>query len=399
MQKTQLRILKSMTGHDFNFVPATQNKFGVKYYEYVCKNDAEYHNIAGAFNQCENVFYTALEHNDGTCSIIVLENQFDKNHVENVSYGYVDDISKLKPIGKLHGNNVFLEPILTRTGKASEIVSHSNRAVVVVNINGKRLPFYVSSGAAGKEEEYGITSGKWYPLQGISEEGWLNKMPDMNKNPYPEMDEICKILEKKFPAAKAKQDALDAKLPIANHGALLDFANSCFPEGMPYNHYGTYQFYRNHLNYLPGIIDSWRSKPTDFLEISDGQLQIPELSIMTKIQKTNLVAHCELCGDMIWLSPITSQLKNHTDGKTEDNIKQQLSRMGVDFSVIVTNDTKPGFGIPLRDFANYFNTQDKLKYNKATKKISTKKPVQKEQKTTNGILQNILKTAQNFIDK
>ena len=94
---------------------------------------------------------------------------------------------------------------------------------------------------------------------------------------------------------------------------------------------------------------------------------------MTKIQKTNLVAHCELCRDMIWLSPITSQLKNHTDGKTEDNIKQQLSRMGVDFSVIVTNDTKPGFGIPLRDFANYFNTQDKLKYNKATEKISTKK--------------------------
>ena len=50
-----------------------------------------------------------------------------------------------------------------------------NRPMVVVKVNGHNVPFYLSSGEAGKDA-LGVSSGKWYPIFGINEEsGWVNK--------------------------------------------------------------------------------------------------------------------------------------------------------------------------------------------------------------------------------
>ena len=56
--------------------------------------------------------------------------------------------------------------------RAIPIVNHDGRAIVVVNINGQRVPYYLSSGSVPKE---GVEPGKWYPIFGVGPDGWINK--------------------------------------------------------------------------------------------------------------------------------------------------------------------------------------------------------------------------------
>ncbi len=56
--------------------------------------------------------------------------------------------------------------------RAIPIVNHDGRAMVVVKVNGERVPFYLSSGSVPKE---GIIPGQWYPTFGIGPDGWINK--------------------------------------------------------------------------------------------------------------------------------------------------------------------------------------------------------------------------------
>lgn len=367
MQQRQLEKLSQMTGVDFNFVPANKNQFGVKYYEHRCLNDDEYFKIAGDLNQYENVIYTCLEYPDGTSSIVVLQNNLDKKRLENILWGRVGDLEQTKPIGKIHGNDVFLDLIKTQTNQCASIVSHSNRAVAVVVINGHRLPFYVSSGISGKDTEYGIPSGKWYPLQGISRAGWLNKMPEMNKSTYQELDQICEMLEQKFPAKIFKQRALNGDIPVADNTALLESANNDFIEGTPLNEFISYQYYRNHIIYLPAVIDAWCSAPKDFLEITNGALQIYELNILEKIRKTNIMANSVLNGDIIWFKPVPNQLE--TDAETIQGIQEQLDRLNVS-SVYVSSDKYVGIGVPVDKLDNFLhNKQTQKDFTTAAKKL------------------------------
>ena len=55
----------------------------------------------------------------------------------------------------------------------SEYVSLNGRFIKLVDVNGIKVPFYLSTGRAGKEN---VPEGKWYPIFGVSTAtGWLNK--------------------------------------------------------------------------------------------------------------------------------------------------------------------------------------------------------------------------------
>lgn len=54
----------------------------------------------------------------------------------------------------------------------NNIVNFNKRHIVLVNINGFHLPFYKSTGEAGKKN---VPPGHWYPIFGIGQYGWLNK--------------------------------------------------------------------------------------------------------------------------------------------------------------------------------------------------------------------------------
>lgn len=50
--------------------------------------------------------------------------------------------------------------------------SNGGRAIVVVDVGGRNIPFYVSTGSAGK---ISVPTGKWEVFWGIGETGWFNK--------------------------------------------------------------------------------------------------------------------------------------------------------------------------------------------------------------------------------
>jgi hypothetical protein len=112
----------------------------------------------------------------------------------------------------------------------------SNRKMVVVNHNGVHVPFYLSSGSAGKDdpsvpEHKRVASGKWYPHFGMGQEGlggWINKgTSDQMRNHYgsPELAHIAGLLDKHIGDIR---DSTDHPMMGASH--TMEFINSHLPE-------------------------------------------------------------------------------------------------------------------------------------------------------------------------
>ena len=63
------------------------------------------------------------------------------------------------------------QPVVKNTGE-NNIIDYSGRKIVLVNVNGVQVPFYLSTGSGGKVD---VPAGKWYPFFGIGSDGWINK--------------------------------------------------------------------------------------------------------------------------------------------------------------------------------------------------------------------------------
>ena len=83
----------------------------------------------------------------------------------------------------------------------SEIVDYRGRKIVMRNVNGVMMPFYLSTGSGGKVN---VPAGKWYPFFGIGgidedgdtkENGWLNKTSDDEINDYYGSSELRAVAE------------------------------------------------------------------------------------------------------------------------------------------------------------------------------------------------------------
>lgn len=71
-------------------------------------------------------------------------------------------------ITTINGKGVFLETL-----ESGQVVGNvSGRPVVVVNYDGHRIPFYASSGSAGKLD---VPTGEWEVFFGFGTDGWFNK--------------------------------------------------------------------------------------------------------------------------------------------------------------------------------------------------------------------------------
>lgn len=57
------------------------------------------------------------------------------------------------------------------SGEAN-IIDYGGRKIVLRNINGVQVPFYLSTGSGGKKD---VPAGKWYPFFGVGTDGWINK--------------------------------------------------------------------------------------------------------------------------------------------------------------------------------------------------------------------------------
>lgn len=75
------------------------------------------------------------------------------------------------------------------------IIDLSGRKIVMRDVNGVQVPFYLSSGQAGKKN---VAAGKWYPILGIGADGWINKGSQDEINNYygsPELRDAAQELD------------------------------------------------------------------------------------------------------------------------------------------------------------------------------------------------------------
>jgi len=75
----------------------------------------------------------------------------------------------------------------------NRLLNISGRPFVLVDIDGFLMPFYVSSGSGGKKD---VEVGKWYPVFGISEDGWFNKTSGPEINDYYGSTKLREVAEK-----------------------------------------------------------------------------------------------------------------------------------------------------------------------------------------------------------
>lgn len=69
---------------------------------------------------------------------------------------------------------------IASSGK-SRVIDMGGRKIVVLDINGFHMPFYLSTGHGGKAD---VASGKWYPIFGVGSDNWLNKLSGTEINDY-----------------------------------------------------------------------------------------------------------------------------------------------------------------------------------------------------------------------
>lgn len=117
--------------------------------------------------------------------------------------------------------NVETQKQSVSSGKA-RIIDYADRKIIVLNVNGFKMPFYLSSGHGGKKD---VKAGKWYPFFGVGSDGWLNKLGEDDINNYYGSDllrSICEELDNYF--GDIRSDSSIQKVKAT--GSHIDFINS-----------------------------------------------------------------------------------------------------------------------------------------------------------------------------
>ena len=105
-------------------------------------------------------------------------------------------------------------------GSDFKMVQIGGRPIVVVNVNGFPIPFYVSTGSGGKAT---VASNQWYPFWGIGSDGWFNKGSERQINSYydsPQLKIIADVLNKTLP------NALSSRSAIPDGGGAIEAINA-----------------------------------------------------------------------------------------------------------------------------------------------------------------------------
>lgn len=82
--------------------------------------------------------------------------------------------------------------------KLNEPFIHDDRVMVITDVNGVKVPYYLSTGEGGKKS---VATGKWYPFFGVGKDKWINKGSEKNINEF-----------YGSPSLKAKADELNNSL-------------------------------------------------------------------------------------------------------------------------------------------------------------------------------------------
>jgi hypothetical protein len=127
----------------------------------------------------------------------------------------VEELSKLNTLNeKLNWlkNNKLLSPI-NINGKEYNTIDYSDRVMVLMKIGKYNIPFYISTGQAGKKN---VKAGNWYAVFGIGvEKGWINKGSEeqINNNyGFQVFEKLSKILNEGIGVIQSREDNGNGKL-------------------------------------------------------------------------------------------------------------------------------------------------------------------------------------------
>ena len=123
-----------------------------------------------------------------------------KNSAEDIEY-LNKFIAQKTPLTHIGNTPVIIESM-------DDIGSKEGRAIILVDVGGKKLPFYISSGTAGKTD---VPTGKWEFFGGITEKGWFRKgsLEDiLSHYKSPELKEIADALDGKIGDIRDSVDVL-----------------------------------------------------------------------------------------------------------------------------------------------------------------------------------------------
>lgn len=127
----------------------------------------------------------------------------------------VEELNKLATLDEklnwLKDNNL-LSPI-TINGQQYNVVDYSDRVMVMMKIGQYNIPFYISTGQAGKKN---VKAGNWYAVFGIGvEAGWINKGSEeqINNNyGFQVFEKISKILNEGIGTIQSREDNGNGRL-------------------------------------------------------------------------------------------------------------------------------------------------------------------------------------------
>ena len=142
--------------------------------------ESEAGNIAEMIND-EGNYYAAILNKEGYNGADYMVITMSKSDADKMRYSWsgsdltypIDNSQNMarlrqqigKPITSIRGTPVVIETM-------SDFGRVSGRAIVMVRVGNKKIPFYISSGSAGKTD---VPTGKWEFFGGITAKGWFRK--------------------------------------------------------------------------------------------------------------------------------------------------------------------------------------------------------------------------------
>lgn len=165
-------------------------------------------NSLGTINLSPELAQEELEDDDLLESDDMSEEEYDEytenNHELLPDFNFLSTpsselIQKLEKIESLEEKLNILERLnliqpIEINGKEYNAIDYSNRVMVLSKIGNLRIPFYISTGSAGKKN---VEAGKWYAVFGIGDDGWINKGTEELINSqynHPALQKMAKIL-------------------------------------------------------------------------------------------------------------------------------------------------------------------------------------------------------------
>ena len=138
----------------------------------------------------------------------------DVSIINSKSDDIISELNKLKtPKEKLNWlKEKGLITSIVINGKSYNSIDYNDRIMVLVKIGKYNIPFYISTGQAGKKN---VKAGNWYAIFGIGESGWINKGSEelINKQyDFPVFQKIAKILNEGVGNFESREDNGNGKI-------------------------------------------------------------------------------------------------------------------------------------------------------------------------------------------